>query len=318
QLTYRYTAVDIQNRELDPSGTPVLLLASALYMAAEVQAKLVDYLRAGGRLYLQGELPRFDMLGGECRLLLDALELEPVSERFSDHRTFLSVEAGGWAAPLPELRIGYAQTFQPGPGTVLQLYATEEAVGFDVAVGGGRAIVVTCDLPPDLDFHHRAFGQLGMSPSLTHDHPERNIFLTSTRNERGERFIHALNLDGFDKSIHLEEAGEPLLGGREVMLRARDGVMLPLDLDLGEGVRLIWSTAEVVRRRENGFTVRLTGESDELALKVGEELDVVADDTTEIVRDGSVAYVRILGCSAGEFIDIDWMAAGDHFEPIQS
>lgn len=44
---YRFGAVDIQNRALDPNITPVLALASARYLEGAVQRRLVAWLEAG-------------------------------------------------------------------------------------------------------------------------------------------------------------------------------------------------------------------------------------------------------------------------------
>ncbi len=310
QLTFRYTAVDIQNRPLSATDVPVLSLASARYMARDVQQKLVDYLQEGGRLFLHGEVPLFDMTGIECRVLLDALGLTQIGERSSTSSYFLSVNADGWAEPRPELRVGTAQTFLPlANGTLFRVYGTDEAVGFDIPVGsnGGRAIVISCELPPDLDFFVKGFAALGVRPGLVHDSDERNIFLTSTRNDAGERFVHALNLDGFDKTIRISEGPTQLFGGRPVTLRARDGVLLPVDLDLGEGVRLLWSTAEIVARHADGITLRLTGDVDELALELPATTTIVPDSSFSVATSVEQTHIRMnLHGHGRERVTIRW------------
>ncbi|HWV36486.1 MAG TPA: beta-galactosidase [Thermomicrobiales bacterium] len=308
QLTFRYTAVDVQNRPLDVATTPVLVLASARYMAAGIQEKLVAYLKAGGKLFLHGEVPLYDMTGADCTALLAALALEPATERVSTHRYFLSVNADGWAAPRPELRVERAQTFRPLPEcTLFRVYGADEACGFDIPVGAGRAIVLTCALPADLDFFQQAFSRLGAVAGLTHDNPERNIFLSSARNDAGERVVHALNLDGFDKLIHISEQGRALFGGRPVMLRARDGVMLPLDLDLGGGVRVLWSTAEIVARGEGNITLRLTGDADELALELPVGTTIVPDEAIAVATSVEQTHIRVNRRGTGrELLTIRW------------
>nr|MBA3274296.1 beta-galactosidase [Chloroflexia bacterium] len=77
-LTFRYTAVNIQDGPLDVAATPLLALASARYMDGAVQRKLVNWLQAGGRLFLHGEVPLFDMTGESCTILMDALGLHHV------------------------------------------------------------------------------------------------------------------------------------------------------------------------------------------------------------------------------------------------
>ncbi len=265
-LTYRYTAINIQDRPLDVNKTPVLALASARYLDATVQQRLVAWLDAGGQLLLHGEVPLFDMTGEPCTILMDALGLDHIGLRWADHRYFLSVNADGWAAPRPELRAGFAQTFTPlEQGTLFRVYGADEACAFDIPVGNGRAIVVSAEIPADLDFFGKALAQLGATPGLTHDHPMNGIFMTSATSSSGARFIHALNLDGVDKSLTISENGEPLFDGRVVTLPRRDGVMLPLDLPLDD-VHVAWSTAEIVALEPGRIDVRLTGDQDAVCL----------------------------------------------------
>jgi beta-galactosidase len=261
-------------------------------MAPEIQQKLGDYLRAGGNLLLHGEVPLFDMTGGDCAMLADALGLTPVGERWSDHRYFLSLNADLWAAPRAEWRAGWAQTFFPAPTpdtTLLRVYGADEAAGFDITVGTGRAIVITAEIPLDLEFFREALRRLGAEPGLRHTSPHHNIFLSSTVTEAGERFIHALNLDGFDKTVRIISDGEPLFDGREVTLRGRDGVMLPVNVDLGE-VRVDWSTVEIASRKGDGVTVRLTGPEDAIRLTTSREIVPYEGFVAE--RDGDTVLVR--------------------------
>ena len=69
----QFDAVDIQNGE--PEKGKVLVVLSARYMARDVQQKLVDFLEAGGRVLLYGEVPEYDMEEHPCTILKDALYL---------------------------------------------------------------------------------------------------------------------------------------------------------------------------------------------------------------------------------------------------
>lgn len=51
--------------------------------------------------------------------------------------------------------------------------------------------------------------------------------MTSTIKDGGERFLHILNLDGFDKEVHVFEKGLELFEGRKVLLQSKRGLMLP-------------------------------------------------------------------------------------------
>jgi beta-galactosidase len=56
---------------------------------------------------------------------------------------------------------------------------------------------------------------------LRHGHPEPGLFMISTVSGHGERFIHLLNLDGFDKTFRLYQHEDVLFGGETVNLGAR-------------------------------------------------------------------------------------------------
>jgi beta-galactosidase len=264
---YRYGCVDIQNRPLDPAATPVLALASARFMDGDVQAKLVDYQVAGGRLLLVGEVPLSDMEGAPCTILADRLGLRPAGERRASSRYHLSVTTDGWAAPRPELRAGWAQVFEPTTSDVLlRVYGADEACGFDLRVGDGRAIVVTAALPCDVEFFQGALERLGAAPGLAHGCPVRGIVLTSSATPAGERFVHLLNLDGFDKPLRLTDGGRELLAGREFVLRAREGMMLPFGVSVGPA-RVVRSTAEIAGVTDDAVMFRLTQGEDEIELE---------------------------------------------------
>jgi beta-galactosidase len=302
---FRFGAIDIQNRPLPQEGR-VLALAPALYMAAEVQRKIVDFLRFGGKALFHGELPRYDMTGAPCTILLDALGLEPVGRRESTHQYFLSLTAASWGAPRAEIRAAWAQTFRPTAGTIFHVYGADEAAGFDCRVGEGRAIMVTADIPAELDFFARALPELGTTPGLRHDVEDHGIFLTSTVNDAGERFLHLLNLDNFDKHPHLQFDGQPIAEGRAISLRARDGVMLPFGLAIADGVRIVWSTAEIAARDEASVTFRLTGDEDAVLLETEKRIALSDDYTISEPAPGRLLITSRLRGTGNEHMTVRW------------
>lgn len=269
---YRFGAVDLQNRLLDPQTTSAIALGSARYMDGAIQRRLVDYLTAGGGLLLYGELPRFDMEARPCTILADALGLSPVGSRQASAHYFVSLVAEGWAAPRPEMRTHYAQGFAASRGEVLlRVYDTGEACGFDVPLGTGRAIVLTTAYRCDIPLFRAALERLGATAGLCHDSPHYGIFMTSTASDDGARFLHLLNLDGFAKTIHLTEHEQPLLGGRALTLERRAGIMLPLNLRCGD-VRIVYSTAEIAEIGPDAISFHLTQPQDVIAIETTRQL----------------------------------------------
>ena len=199
---YRFSAIDIQNKPAPEWKISVLALPSARYMHLEIQKKLADYLKSGGGILLYGEVPLFDMEGNPCTILADALRVKHIETRHDEQFFYLSLYADGWAAPRPEVRTHFAQVFKCIEAEpILRVYGTDEVCGFDVSVGKGRAIVMATAYRCDISLFKTALEKLGAKPALTHDCDYHGIFMTSTASKEGERFLHILNLDGFDKEI---------------------------------------------------------------------------------------------------------------------
>ncbi len=266
---YRFGALDIQNRPLSVRDTPVLALASARYMARDVQKKLVAWMQDGGGLLLYGELPSFDLDGRPCSILPGALGAESLGHRQASESYYLSLHADGWAAPKPEIRTHFAQTWNVGDGEpLLRVADTGEVCGFEARIGRGRAVVFTTAYACDLDLFGTAAARLGSSPGLRQDSGDQGIFMTSCANDEGERIVHLLNLDGYDKTFRLTLDGKKLCGGRKIRLGARDGLMLPMNLRFGD-VTLAYSTAELVGIGPRRFEFRLTATDDTIELVTG-------------------------------------------------
>lgn len=286
---YRFGAVDIQNKPLDPQTTPVLALPSARYMDGDLQQKLVGYLNQGGSILLYGEVPLYDMEGKPCTILADALGVKPIGDRRDSSHFYLSLYADGWAAPRPEVCTHFAQVFEPGEATpLLRVYGTDETAAFESRVGKGRAIVIAAAYSCDIPLFKTALEKLGAKAALGHDCSDHGIFMTSTATNSGERFLHILNLDGFDKELTLYKNGQKLLGGRKILLQSKDGVMLPLNLYFKD-IRIVYATAEITSVIENAMEFRLTQKEDVIVFETGRE--IVPCEDYEVRKDGERTIV---------------------------
>jgi beta-galactosidase len=286
---YRFGALDIQNQPLTPETAPVLVLPSARYMAAELQEKLADWLHQGGKLLLYGELPEYDMEGNECVGLAAALGVNISGRERSGGTTYLSLVPQGWAARIrprtAEIRTHFAQTFASGRAEpLLSLHGSGAVAGFETPVGRGRAIVIATACPCDRDLFRTALERLGATAGLRHDCPEYGIFMTSTANDAGERFLHLINLEGFDKLFHISLNDARLLDGRRFCLRARDAVMLPFNVGFDD-IRIRYSTAEILDVTADAIEFRLTQPQDIIVLET-ERSCLGSEDYFIDARDG--------------------------------
>ncbi|WP_062236106.1 beta-galactosidase [Fictibacillus sp. FJAT-27399] len=283
---YRFGAADIQNKPLDPKKTPVLALPSARYMDPEIQEKLSDYVRDGGGLLLYGEVPVYDMVGQPCTVLAGALGVIPAGTRKESAHYYLSLTAAGWAAPRPEVRSHTAQTFDIGKAEpILKVYGTDEVCGFEAAYGHGKAIIIGAAYSCDIPLFTEALERLGAKARLKHDFKDHGIFLTSTANEDGEQFCHLLNLDGLDKELHLYLDEKPLFGGKKLLLQSKDGLMLPVNMRLKNGVEIAFSTAEITEVNPDKMAFRLTQKEDMIVFEGNTKVVPSADIQVE-QKDG--------------------------------
>lgn len=144
-------AVNVQDGPLDLER--VLALAPTPYLADEVRAKLVTWVRDGGRLLLHGPLPPQDMLGRPATTLIDALGLE-VGYATPTGRREAAYTAGPQATPLvvpasghderpvwdvAELSVGFAQPLATGPDVIVlaRLARTGEPCAVELPLGWG-------------------------------------------------------------------------------------------------------------------------------------------------------------------------------------
>jgi beta-galactosidase len=141
-----------------------------------------------------------------------------------------------------------------------------------------------CDIP----LFKTALEKLGAKAALGHDCRHHGIFMTSTASESGERFIHMLNLDGFDKELYLYENGQKLLGGRKIVLQSKDGVMLPLNVTI-EGIKIVYSTAEIAIVESGAIEFRLTQSEDVIALETVR--NILPSEDYEVRTEGRTSLV---------------------------
>lgn len=289
---YRFGSVDIQNKPLLVEETPVLALPCARYLSADIQRKLADYVVAGGGLLLYGEVPQFDMEGKPCNVLSDALGIRVQGSVQNGPHSWPAIVACGWAAGRTEVHTHFAQLLEPGPHEVImRMYDSDAACGVEASAGKGRAIVIAAAYNScDVQLFRIALERLGAAAGLTHDNPYMGMFTTSTVNEEGERFLHVLNLDGFDKELHLVERGEKLLGGQSLHIGSKDGVMLPLNVSFGD-VHIVYATAEIAEVADDSIRFRLTQPEDVIAF-VMEERDIVASEDYAVEERDGIKLVR--------------------------
>jgi beta-galactosidase len=239
---FRFGAVHLEER--DPAPGSVVALASGRFMAAEVQQRVLDHVRAGGGLLYLGRLPECDLEGEPCSVLADGLGISAGELVHDNQHFFPSVVRHGWAAPGPEVRVGWRQEIDAPGGEVVLTDVDGAVCGVSVSAGSGRAVVLTAGLPSDPTLVERAMAHLGTHAAVRVDAPWPGVLATTTVAADGQRAVHLINHSAVAMDVTLTIDGVDLPGGGALRLPGRRGHVLPLGLDAA-GRRVEWASAEV-------------------------------------------------------------------------
>lgn len=294
---YRFGAVHLEERS--PRAGSVLVLGTGRYLAEVVQQRVVAHAEAGGRVLLLGPVPQLDLDGTPCHVLADALDLGHGDVVRDDGHYYPSVVAHGWAAPWPEMRVGWRQELRPNRGDVVLTDVYGTVCGVDVPLGDGRVVVFAAELPSNRELFERALAALGAAPGVSTSTPFPGVITTTTASRDGHRALHLINISGAAMPTVVRVDGEELFGGEPLQVPPRSGWVLPLGLDVG-GVRLISGTGEVARVEDGAITFRpllKVGEgpgyveiAPGTAVLPGEGYDVTpyADGTVRVIPDDGI------------------------------
>ena len=264
---FRFTAVDVQNKPIPVDQVHTLVAFTGAYLSEAIQQKLVDFARAGGSLFLYGMMPIMNMEGEPCTILKDALSITDIKTYHSGFGFWLSVQPVGILAGTAEVTTGRAETYTVENCEPLMVTAhTREVTTFVKNLGAGKVLMMGAPYICHLENYRKMMECLGSRPALTEDGEYGGIFMTTMGGQDEERYLHMMNLDGFDKKVHVTMNGKPLFDGREIRIASRRALMLPLEMEL-DGKTVVYSTSEIIGRNSNSWTLRLTQEQDVLVFR---------------------------------------------------
>ncbi len=275
-----FRGINIQDKEITSKA---LFLPSSRYMDASIQQKVAEYIENGGKVLLYGEVPQYDMEGTDCTILADFLDLEHKEfKHIHQHGVDLSIQSTGWAEGYYELHRKVAQTLECSDQTevLFTIYGSEDKCGFDIKIGDGRCIAITCEYNTNLDLYKKIVEKLNIKQKLKHTDKDNGLFMTSTINDMNERFIHVLNLDDKDKQFNIILKDEVIF--ENFKLNRKEGVMLPIEVKF-DNYTIQKANAEVYDYKENTVTFRLVGH-DFSADIAGENLTITSDNDIQVEK----------------------------------
>lgn len=300
---FSFPAVNLQSAT--PS-TGALILATGSTLGKDVQERLVEYVRAGGRLLLAGLLPDRDHDGAPCTVLADAIGLRSAGRVFDEVTArgnyWPSIRAHSWAAPRPEVRASFAQLLAACDGRQLEPFLTEIESGLPcgatVRFGAGQVTVLGCDYPVHLSFYKELMATLGVTSNYQLDTDGPGVMLVPTRSSNGIELLHIINVAPNAVTVTLRKGGKKSFGGRRLTVPARSGLILPCaagGASPSESLTgtIVWSTAELLRETKNSITLRPTQSvKDVIMLKTDRRVECRLGS---VVRKGSTVRISIDG-----------------------
>jgi beta-galactosidase len=239
-LTHRpFNAVEISRAALDPAQIPLLWVMLDRHCSAADQQKLVDYVHQGGRLVIAGRIPVQEFNHEPCTILKEALGIREVQGGLPFIDALIQV------FDQPDIPVSFVETYT---GEWDEVFATRDnggVVGFIHTLGQGQVMLFGAAFDivtlADLDIVQQMAQRMGC-PSLftVSDWVDVRISL----GERGSfLFVSNYQEDPIDTTIDYQ--GQALFGGSTIHVAARNGLILPLDWQLHEGILIHYATAEI-------------------------------------------------------------------------
>lgn len=232
--------VDELPETLSVERHPVLALACGHSLAAETQRLLAGYVEAGGRLLLAGAMPIMDEVGGDCRLLAEALGVtvgderaDQVVDRLGRKRPYhptVQLDPAATALVRPEVRVMAAQPLWAEEGTVLARELDGgAAVALEVAHGAGRAILLTADYPCDLEVYAMLLDRLGVTRRYRTDAADPGLVVAGLIDpDSGDELIHVINVAPYPIETGIRRAEKSITPG-PVTIGSRQALLLDPD-----------------------------------------------------------------------------------------
>jgi len=292
-LTHRpFRALDLERDALDVREHPHCWVMLEQQCPPAVQQKLLDYVRAGGRLLLIGRMCREDFDHRPCTLLQNGLGITGVNT--ATPFAVQNIRAFQYA----DVPVTFLETYT---GAFDEVFATTEegaTVGFVQQVGAGNVLMFGAAVPAntleDLDLIQQMGLRLGCRPLFTAD-PWVDVRLSE--GERGQ-FLFIANYRDDPVTTTLTCAGDPLCGGNPITLPARRGFILPLEWQARDDVYVHYVTTELTSISETAEGLTLHAAQREFLAELTLPAAYTCERAVTLSQTGASRRVRIQG-SAG-------------------
>ncbi len=234
-------------KAIDVSKIPSLWVFSTGYMNEASQRKLVDYVKNGGNLIISPLLPTQDLNKNACTVFIDELAID-----IKDRKDWQMIDV----CETDNLSGIYTQSYNVEDGFAYR-ENTNDCIGFVKNYGSGKVVIFGAGMISEHNYKIQAYGkvaeQLGLDSIVKCD-DWLNIEVRSGKNGT---FLFVNNLDEYEKETVFTYKNELLFDGHKLTVPMRKGLILPINWQVTENVKVNYATCEFVDFKESPEEVTL-------------------------------------------------------------
>lgn len=242
-----YEGYDLKKKDkIDAEKIKSLWVLSAPWMDEEIQNRLLQYVKDGGSLVLFPAIPTMDMQGKPCRKLLEALQVEIEDTSYNKE---IEIE---------EIDSIVAERIETYKGKNLEGIASlenegDKLCGFEKHLGKGRFVMLGAGFQLTQCFMDDIIKKLAARVECFPVTNKKDYIDVSFRkiDKTDTKFMFIQNYDEYSKKMSFDYYGVSLFDGNELTIAPRSGLLLLLNYNLNEKTKLIYSTCELIDKKQN-------------------------------------------------------------------
>ncbi|MFC2061296.1 hypothetical protein ACFLUV_02180 [Elusimicrobiota bacterium] len=282
-----FSILDLDKDKLDPGKTDTLCVFSLSFMNGDMQDKLLDYVRNGGKLMLFPELPEKELSGKSCTRLIDGLGIKLIDKISGSIAYFGNEEC---------FVDGEVSIIEGGSDSAVIATIDDKVCALSKKVEKGKVVFVGCPVSHYYDY------QIDIINNVVKKHLNiRNrieIFpkdiIGIIRGGSAGSFLFLNNYHDVKSQVNIKVNIPELninLNEENIWLSPRSGKILPINIKLKDNLEILFSTAEVLSYSEDGDSVKVKvkgceGEQVKLNLNINgkntEVLHVLKENIEEV------------------------------------
>ena len=252
QKSVPYDLADLTRRSVqDLLRYQELVILTNEIMDAETQKKIVDFVRAGGKLVIFPMLPIYDRDFNPCRIMQKSFGYE-VRHRGTSNRIYME---GLKDIPVPALPF----VMKDHGGKILARDANGEVVGIEKKVGKGTVRFFGFHLNYSIEEHPDLWGAMMQLPQIHRNAwADNDLMHLEARFADGEGVLFVGNFHRMPVSAKIQvknpRGGDAIDLGK-VTVDGLRGLFLPVQTNLPNGATLVYALGELLERKARGNTV---------------------------------------------------------------